>query len=44
MKIGTLLYTLIKAKFPIEYSFQKPGQLVASTAGIGAAHVVFADG
>ena len=44
MEIGALLDALIKADVPIEYVLQKPGQLVSSPPGVGAAHLVYADG
>ena len=44
MEVGTLLDTLVKAKVHIEYVLQKPGQLVSSPPGIGAAHFVYSHG
>lgn len=44
MKIGTVLDTLINKKIYMEYAIQKPGQGISSPPGIGAAHLVFADG
>ena len=44
MDVGKLLDTLIQSNTRIEYVFQRPGQLVSSPPGIGAAHLVIADG
>ena len=38
LEVGTLLDTLIKSQVHIEYVMQKPGQLVSSPPGNGAAH------
>jgi hypothetical protein len=44
MKIGQLLDDLIGKEIYMEYVIQKPCQGVSSPPGIGAAHLVFADG
>jgi hypothetical protein len=44
MTIGALLDKLIGKKIYMEYALQKPGQGISSPPGIGAAHLVFADG
>ena len=44
LEVGTLLDTLIKSEIYIEYLIQKPGQLVASPPGNGAAHLVYSYG
>jgi hypothetical protein len=44
MEVGKLLDELIKSGTHIEYVFQRPGQLVSSPAGIGAAHLVISNG
>ena len=44
LEVGTLLDTLIKSQIHIEYVMQKPGQLVASPPGNGAAHLVYSYG
>lgn len=44
MKIGELLNTLIDSGTRVEYVFQRPGQVVSSPPGNGAAHIVIADG
>ena len=44
MEVGTLLDTLIKSQVYIEYVMQKPGQLVSSPPGNGAAHLVYSYG
>ncbi len=42
--VGVFLDKLIERDVPLEYLFQKPGQLVSSPAGTGSAHLVIADG
>ena len=44
MIIGALLDTFISKGIHMEYVIQKPGQCVSSPPGVGAAHLVFADG
>ena len=44
LEAGTLLDTLIKSRIHIEYVMQKPGQLVSSPPGNGAAHLVYSYG
>ena len=44
MKVGELLDSLIRKGIHMEYVLQKPGQCVSSPPGVGAAHLVFADG
>ena len=44
MEIGTLLDDLISKRIHMEYVIQKPGQGISSPPGVGAAHLVFAEG
>jgi hypothetical protein len=44
LKVGTLLDTLIKSGAYIEFAFQKPGQMISSPPGNGAAHIVISEG
>lgn len=44
LEVGNLLDELTRRRIPIEYVLQKPGQLVSSPIGTGAAHLVIADG
>lgn len=44
MEVGELLDLLVSKKIQMEYVFQKPGQIVSSPLGTGAAHLVIADG
>ena len=44
MEVGVLLDTIIKSQVHIEYVMQKPGQLVSSPPGNGAAHFVYSYG
>ncbi len=44
MEVGTLLDALVKTQVHIEYVLQKPGQIVSSPPGVGAAHFVYSQG
>jgi hypothetical protein len=44
LQVGELLDQLTQKRITIEYVLQKPGQLISSPIGTGAAHLVIADG
>ena len=44
MQVGTLLDALCASGTRIEYVVQHPGELISSPPGIGACHIVIADG